>query len=462
MQFDSVGFFLAAGPVILISYLFPQRIRNWFLVLLSLLFCAAFSWSSLFVLVGLILVTYGFSILLEKNPSKPLFVLACILCAGLLVLFRFYDPSSGILFSKQIPFSFAVPVGVSFYTLNAISYLSDLYTGKLDRKLPFVTLALFLSFFPTVTSGPLMRAGEFAQEADREKPFAYEPIRDGFLLLLIGYVMKLVIAGRCALMVNHVYMDESLRGFPVVLAVLLYSLEIYTDFAGYSLIAKGLAKALGFAVPDNFHQPYFSASIREFWRRWHMSLSGWLKDYVYIPLGGSHGSRWFKFRNLILTFLVSGFWHGRGMTFLFWGLLHALFQIGEDLSASFVTWKNPDGFGHRAVTFLLVTFAWIFFASTGMSQALSILARCFSLENYGSIFTPAVCEWGLDARNWCFLGAGLMVLLPVDLMEYHDISVLAWFGKRNRFEKLILVWICVLLAVFSLNLSGSEFIYMQF
>ena len=449
MQFDSLYFAAAAMPAVLISYLFPGKFRNWFFLVLSLLFVLTFSYSALIVLGALILLTYGFSILLETRKSKAILSAACALIGGLLVFFRFYDSGAGTIFDHALPVSIIVPVGVSFYTLNAISYLADLYTGKLKQRLPFVTIALFLSFFPTVTSGPLLRAGEFAKEAEKEKPLRYETIRDGFVCMLVGYVMKLAVAGRCALLVNHVYGDSSLRGFPVVLAVIAYSLEIYADFAGYSLIAKGLASAIGFVIPDNFQQPYFSASIREFWRRWHMSLSSWLRDYIYIPLGGSHGTRLFKFRNLILTFLV-------------WGLLHALFQIGEDVLSSVTGKKSFDSLTSRVITFALVSIAWVFFTSPGVRDALAILGRCISLENYGSLFTSTIAGWGLDARNWCFLIAGLLVVGVIDFNEYQSHSMLEWFRKKHWWEQLILVWGLLLLILFSLNLSGGEFIYMQF
>ena len=462
MQFDSFYFFLTAPAVVLVSYLVPGKFRNWFFLLLSLLFCYTFTKTAVLVLAGFIALTYGFSLILEKKKSRPVLILAWILIGAVLVIYRLADPLTNTLFHLPLPVSFAGAIGLSFYTLNALSYLSDLCGGKIEHRLSFVETALFLSFFPTVTSGPLLRAGEFAEEMRKEKPLSYEAVRDGFLILLVGYVMKLVIAGRCALLVSSVYGNETLRGFPVVLAVIFYSLEIYTDFAGYSLIAKGLARAFGFEIPDNFRQPYFSSSIKEFWRRWHISLSSWLRDYVYIPCGGSHGSRLFKYRNLIITFLVSGFWHGRGLTFLVWGLLHALFQIVEDVITSKKKTKPSWSFGAAVLTFVLVSIAWVFFQSDSVSGALSVLLRCLSIEHYGDIFTPMISSWGLDARNWCFLVIGLLIITAIDAKEYASSSVKEWFLSLSRPLQLILVWGLVLLVLFSLNLSGTEFIYMQF
>ena len=461
MQFDSLQFFLAAPAVILFSYLVPMKIRNWFFTALSLLFCLTFAKTAVFVLLALIAVTFVFSLLLEKNKSKAVLISAWVLIGALLIVYRLLDPAANTLFGVQLPVSLAKAVGLSFYTLNALSYLTDLCQGKIEHRMSFAETALFLSFFPTVTSGPLLRADAFSKEMRKEKPLSYETVRDGFLLVLVGYVMKLVIAGRCALLVNTVYADETLRGFPVVLAVVLYSIEIYADFAGYSLIAKGLAKAIGFDIPDNFRQPYFSSSIREFWKRWHISLSSWLKDYIYIPCGGSHGTKLFKYRNLIITFLVSGFWHGRGLTFIVWGLMHALFQIGEDVISS-VRKKEPSSLGGRLLTFVLVSIAWVFFQSPGVTDALSIVARCVSAEHYGDLFTQTICTWGLDARGWCFLLTGLAVLFWIDAREYANGSVKEWFLAQERPVQLLLVWFLVLLVMFSLNLSGSEFIYMQF
>ena len=316
-----------------------------------------------------------------------------------------------------------------------------------------------------MTSGPILRAGEFAHELRKPaERLSYDRIRNGFLLVLWGYFMKLVIAERCALVTGTVYGDETLYGLPVLLAIFLYSIQIYADFAGYSLIARGIAYGMGIAVPENFRQPYLSASVKEFWRRWHMSLSAWLKDYVYIPLGGSHNGTAKTYRNLMITFLVSGFWHGTGFTFLVWGALHGIAQIVEGLvfKDSQAEARFSSRLFHTVLTFVFVSCAWVFFRSWGVREAIGIFARALHPGNAGILFTDRLYTLGMDARNLRIFVPAFLMMAGVDLLQYRHGDFMDRFLKQSIVLRILAVWVILILVVFSLNLSGTEFIYMQF
>ena len=466
MQFNSLLFVIFAPAAVLLCYAVPAKLRTWYILAASLVFYSTFGIPSLLVLSGIILITFLAARLIHRNRSGAVFTASVVLLAGMLSSIRFMDRAAGTWFGLPVSFSLFVPVGLSFFTLNAIGYLCDLYKGKTDSPLSFPETALFLSFFPVVTSGPILRADAFAQELRREPvPLSYARIRKAFLWILWGYFLKLAVAERCALLSSTVYGDPNLHGLPVILAVIAYSLQIYADFAGYSLIAKGLAHGLGITVPDNFHQPYFADSVKEFWRRWHMSLSTWLKDYVYIPLGGSRRGKWKTYRNLMITFLVSGFWHGTGKTFLVWGALHGLFQIAEGLV--FPNRKTGQGrfssrLFHTLLTFGLVSAAWVFFRSAGVREALDILIRACRPGSFGILFSDRFYELGLDARNMRILAAALILLFCADYRQYRHGNLMDRFLEQSIVLRILTVWIILMFVILSVNLSGAEFIYMQF
>ena len=466
MQFNSLLFLGFAPVVILLYYLVPRRAKSGYLLLASLLFYASFGLPSLFVLLGIITVTAVSAWMLSKQRSKPVFLVSVILLAGLLASIRFMNRAENTWFGLPVSFSLFVPVGLSFFTLNAIGYLSDLYTGKLEDVLSPVETALFLCFFPTVTSGPILRAGTFRDELRKEPvPFRYETIRKAAVWILWGYFLKLAVAERCALLSSTVYGDPSVHGLPVWIAIAAYSIQIYADFAGYSLIAKGLAYGMGIRIPDNFHQPYLSGSVKEFWRRWHISLSSWLKDYVYIPLGGSRKGVMRTRINLMITFLISGFWHGTGLVFLVWGFLHGLFQIAEGILMK-KGHTAPQRFSsrlfHTALTFFLVSIAWVFFRSYGVREAAGILVRACRPGNAGILFTDGLYSLGLDARNFRMLAAALLIMTAADVRQYSHGDVTERFFAQSIVLRIMTVWVLLAFVVLSVNLSGAEFIYMQF
>lgn len=268
------------------------------------------------------------------------------------------------------------PLGISFFTFQSISYIADIYTKKIPAERNLLNVALFISFFPVISSGPIQRAGNLIPQFQNVRCFDYINATDGMKLFAWGMFKKICIADRIAVYVNHVYGNASDQyGFALLLATVLYSFQIYYDFSGYSDMAIGVAHYLGFDAGKNFDHPYLSQSIGEFWRRWHISLSSWLRDYVYIPLGGSRVALPRIYLNLMLTFLVSGIWHGSTWNFVIWGLLHGLFQcIGRETKTFWEKLKIP-AFVRIVVTFCLVTFAWIFFRADSLHEAGIIISK---------------------------------------------------------------------------------------
>ena len=464
MQFNSLSFLIFAPIAILASYAVPRKLRSTMILLASILFYLSFGIPAVFVVIALWLLTVISAQIISKTHSKLMLSIAVTLIVCLLISFRFMNAAANTWFGQTVPFSLFVPIGLSFFSLNAIGYLCDLYRKTMNKPMSFITTALFLIFFPTVTSGPILRAKEFSLQIGKDIPLRYSRIQKGFMWILWGFFWKLVIAERCALLVNTIYAEPSYAGFPVVLAIIAYSLQIYADFAGYSLIAKGLSWCLGFEIPDNFKQPYFSESIKEFWRRWHISLSTWLRDYVYIPLGGSRCTKLHKYINLMITFLVSGFWHGKGFTFIIWGALHGVYQILEDLISGLKQKKSDADTRvlHIFLTFVLVSIAWIFFRANGVSDAAHILISAVRPAGWGSLFSDTLYTYGLDARNFWLLIICLFAGALVDWHEYHNESMMEWYLDQHIVLRVMILWVIVFLITISLNISAAEFIYMQF
>lgn len=298
-------------------------------------------------------------------------------------------------------------------------------------------------------------------------------VRDGLLLMLWGYFLKLVIADRCAVLVNTVYGDfAAYHGFQIITANVLFAFQIYCDFMGYSIIATGAARVLGFRLMNNFEQPYLAQSVKQFWRRWHISLSSWLRDYLYIPLGGNRKGRLKKYRNLLITFLVSGLWHGANITFVIWGGLHGIYQICEELAAPYVDrWYkrfqiDTENFSWRCIrivkTFILTDIAWVFFRADTPMAALRILKRSAELTNSGLLLTGGLYELGLDEKNIAILLIALAALLFSSLIKESGRDTLEWLRRQSIVFRFVLYWGAVILITLSLDITGQEFIYFQF
>lgn len=413
----------------------------------SFFFYACYGIPYLPYLIALIFLTYLFAVLISKQKKKTrkkYFLLSLITISGYWLFLKVAN-----LISADV--AFYTPIGISFFTLEAISYISDVYQHRSTVQKNFFKLALYLSFFPTITSGPIKKADAFFKELEENQPVTANTLQNGLLLFLKGLFLKAVISDHLSLYTSYIYANSEVRGVSILLAFLLYSFQLYSDFSGYTDMARGSAMMLGITIPENFEQPYFAASVKDFWHRWHQSLSTWLKDYIYIPLGGSHCSKSRKYANVILTFLFSGFWHGNGLHYIVWGLLHGCAQIIE----SYVPVHHKKS--GQVVTFLFVTFAWIFFGAGSLSNAFSLLSRSVSF----SADLTGLTECGLTALDWgiTVLGLGMLFLMDYAREKRHKEL---WECYPTVIRKYILLWILVLLTVLSLDGSGGEFMYMQF
>ena len=355
--------------------------------------------------------------------------------------------------------NWAIPVGISFFTFQAVGYMLDVYHGRINAEKNFLDYALFLSFFPCIVAGPINKASLVLPQIKSLRPYLdYAKAVDGLKFLLWGMFMKVVVADRVGLYVDTVlpnYMNYT--GITCFVASVLYSIQIYADFAGYSLMAIGVGKTLGFELTKNFRRPYFSISITDFWRRWHISLSTWLKDYVYIPLGGSRCSKLRNYWNIFVTFLVSGIWHGANWTFIVWGCMHGVCQIIEKaLGLQKMTGTNKwVKVGRILLTFLVVNFAWIFFRMPSLSDATNVIGRIFDLSLPMTLYiaplpTPPLILIGCillfikDVRDEFFPGRLLLM--------NNKITVVRWF-----------TYVFLIVSILLMGVFGSDqFIYANF
>ncbi len=426
------------------------------------------------VLFGITIITYWGAILFEKNKYRCKLAVTTFVMLGLLPLlaskyynflndsFSFWLCELGIGF--QLPgLNWAIPVGISFFTFQAVGYLLDVYHQRITAEKNFIDYLLFISFFPQITSGPISTGKEFLPQIKQAHDFSYIQGPDGLKLLLWGMFLKVVIADRVGMLVDTVYGNYSYySGNACLLASFFYTIQIYCDFAGYSLMAIGIAKTLGFNLINNFHQPYFATSITDFWRRWHISLTRWLTTHVYIAMGGSRCSKRRQYWNIMVTFLVSGLWHGANWTFVFWGMLHGAFQIVEKFLG-----LDPKGQHAQSkilksltpirifTTFMLVNIAWIFFRMPSISDAYEVIIKI--LTERGSVDIVTIYNGAAPA---------LIVLIGFTILLFHDLIIEYGIGKFSFGNHAILRWgwyIMLFILVLSIGvLDGGQFIYVSF
>ena len=384
------------------------------------------NWKPIYALIlfGVTGITYLSALLIERKRehSKKIMIIGVV--AGLipLLFFKYFNfineqvyallSMVGLRYELQ-GLNWAVPIGISFFTFQAIGYVWDVYYKKINAETDFLTYALFISFFPSILSGPINKASLVIPQLKNLRPyFDYTKAVEGLRMILWGMFMKVVVADRMGLYVDTVmpnYMNYT--GVTCFAASIFYTIQIYGDFAGYSLMAIGVGKTLGFELTENFRRPYFAVSVTDFWRRWHISLSTWLKDYVYIPLGGSRCSKMRNYWNIFVTFLVSGIWHGANWTFIVWGIWHGLFQIVEKMLGQ---QKCDYGWFGKSikilVTFLLVNFAWIFFRMPTLTDACGVIGRIFDFSLPKTFFSDSM-------TTMFFMVLGIAILLIKEVLD---------------------------------------------
>lgn len=486
MPFNSVEYFIFLPITLTLFYLLPQKYRWPLLLCLSYFFYMYWKIEYLALILFCTLSQYLFAILIYKTPesTKKKLYLTFSVCINLAVLFTFkyynffissINDMGNILFSTSLTYPYLniiLPVGISFYTFQSLGYTIDVYMGTKTPEKHLGIFALFVSFFPQLVAGPIERSKNLLPQLKREHPLNTNNLSLGFSLILWGLFKKAVIADRLAEYVNNVYNNvEQYQGIPLILATYFFAFQIYCDFSGYTDIARGSAKLFGIDLMENFKFPYSARSIREFWNKWHISLSSWFKDYLYIPLGGNRGGKGSYLRNIVIVFLVSGLWHGANWTFLVWGGLHGFFLIFEVFTKSwrekYILIKNTKlkNIKDQMVTFHLVLFAWIFFRANSLSDVWYILKNIFRGIEFNLMYLARSLSPFTNTSKALslFLIAILLIfiLITVQSMQKHGkYKHLFWIKEQG-----LKTWLILLLGniILFLGIFGkSSFIYFQF
>ena len=491
MLFNSLSFLLFFPLVCFAYFLIPARVR--YLWLLGASYYFYMCWNARYALLMALstLITYASGLLIGRCRGNARL---CKLWVGLsfgsnLAILFFFKYANFVLEGLQkaaalahvqlnLPaFDILLPVGISFYTFQALSYTMDVYRGEIAPERDLLKYALFVSFFPQLVAGPIERSKNLLEQVAVPHRFDYDRAAAGLQMMLWGYMEKLILADRAAIFVDAVYGDwQNQSGAMLLLATVLFAFQIYCDFGGYSHIAIGAAQVLGVRLMDNFRQPYFAASVQDFWRRWHISLSTWFRDYLYIPLGGSRKGALRRDVNLLITFVVSGLWHGADWHFVAWGGLNGLFQViggrtralrqkaarALRINTEAASWK----LGQRLITFCLIGLTWVFFRADGMSAAFAILRKFVTDFRFGALLGGGVCQYGLDMANLQLLVVAIGVLLAVDWVHERGLCIRETLTRQNTLARWVVCWaalLCVLVfGIWGGEYDASAFIYFQF
>lgn len=480
MLFNSFAFAVFLPIVFILYWVLPHKMR-WILMLAaSYYFYMSWNAKYVFLILFTTIISYAAAILLEKTErlrnKKWILVGTTVACLGVLFFFKYFNfVSESVtavfrLFAIQmnpVLLNLLLPVGISFYTFQTLSYVIDVYKGDVKAEHHFGYYAAFISFFPQLVAGPIERTNNLLPQIKAEHKFDYDQATYGLKLMAWGYFKKIVIADTLSQFVSKVYdAPQGFSGFALVLATVFFTLQIYCDFSGYSDIAIGTAKLLGINLMTNFKSPYFSQSIKEFWSRWHISLSTWFRDYVYIPLGGSRVGKIRHAVNLLITFLVSGLWHGANWTFVIWGGIHGLGQVIENAIVPKNKLKEKSKGGAWIIRVLFVfafaSFAWIFFVSNSLGDAGYVIKHAFD-----GITTPVAYL----KNGFVDIGLGkmrfLVVLFEVFLLGIYDYISLKYDCINEISKKPVLVRYFVYLSILFIILYfkasvQAEFVYFQF
>ena len=504
MQFNSSEFMLFFPIVVFLYFIMPKKLRTGWLLLCSYYFYMSWNAEYAILIGGSTIITYVSGRLMSGNLcqkfggggerrsafKKAVMVSCIIINLSVLAVFKygnfFIESINSVLsichqsgISRRM--DLLLPVGISFYTFQALGYVLDIYRGDVKAEKNFIRYALFVSFFPQLVAGPIERSKNLLnqiRDIENFKLWNARRVSSGAVLMVWGLFMKMVIADRVSLLVNHVFGNYRMYGStPLVLAVVGFALQIYCDFGSYSLIAIGTARIMGFELMENFNAPYFARSIKEFWSRWHISLSTWFRDYLYIPLGGNRRGNFRKAVNILIVFIVSGLWHGAEWSFVFWGGIHGLYQVAGimwkpvkdklqekvKIKTDCLSWKLLQ----TAVTFGLTTFAWIFFRADTLADAFLFIRRIFTRPTPWLLFNGGIYQLGLDRVEMNILLFSVAVLFMVDLVRYRKKQTLdAFLFEQNVwFEWLVMIGLIVMIFVFGKYGSAfdaQQFIYFQF
>ena len=494
MLFNSIQFLCFFPIVALLYYVIPHRFRHLFLLAASYYFYMCWNPRYALLMATSTIITYASGILLgrcrenggDQRRARLYVFISFALNLSILFFFKyfnFFTESVASLLSRvgvqmrPVRFDIVLPVGISFYTFQALSYTMDVYRGELPPERNLFKYALFVSFFPQLVAGPIERSKNLIHQIHEKHTFDGARVKSGLLLMLFGYFQKLVLADRLAVLVDTVYNNwQAYQGYEIAIATVCFAFQIYCDFASYSNIAIGAARVMGFSLMDNFDTPYFSESVSEFWRRWHISLSTWFRDYLYIPLGGNRKGKLRTYINIMIVFLVSGLWHGASWHFVVWGGMNGLFQVigsmtmplRDRLASAFHIDRKV--FSHRLlkkiVTFALICLTWLFFRAESMSAALGTLQRMLRFNNPWIFVDGTLFELGLDQQEFTLLLVSLGILFFFSVCRYRKIDVI----QRLEAQGLWFRWLVYFAGIFFILIFGkygptvdaSAFLYFQF
>lgn len=475
MVFNSLHFLVFFPLVTLVYFALPKRVQWVWLLVSSYYFYMCWNAQYALLIALSTVVTYACARIVEREKKRGMrrAVLAAGLAInlGILGFFKYYNffadtlsRAVGVLgVSLHMPvFDVLLPVGISFYTFQALGYMIDVYRGDIPAERNLFRYALFVSFFPQLVAGPIERSGNLMRQVNEPHAFDYQRVMDGLMIMLLGFFEKLIVADRASIYVNAVYAQwHQAAGWQLMLATVVFAFQIYGDFGGYSHIAIGAAKIMGFDLMKNFRQPYFACSVREFWHRWHISLSTWFRDYVYIPLGGSRVSPLRKAVNLMVTFTVSGLWHGASLNYVVWGAMNGALQIAEGALPG--SRKKPAGiarFVRMLATFAAIDLTWLFFRATSLMAGVKILRRM------GTAFAVPAYATGFSWAQGLVLALGIAALLLVDALHERGVNLTKKLGRLPMPIRGLLA-LAGVLAIIVFGVWGSQydaqaFIYFQF
>jgi D-alanyl-lipoteichoic acid acyltransferase DltB (MBOAT superfamily) len=476
MLFNSFDFLIFYPLVTVIYFLLGQRFRWLWLLAASCYFYMFFRPIYILILAGTIVIDYfvGINLIkLEGRKRKLLLILSIIANVGILSVFKYYNFFAGNtnyllcaagFHSRLYYLDILLPIGLSFHTFQAMSYTIEVYRGKQQPEKLFGIYALYVMFYPQLVAGPIERPQHMLHQFHEKKIFNEANLSAGLKLMLWGLFKKIVIADRLSIYVSSTYGNYiNQTGSTLLVATFFFAVQIYCDFSGYTDIARGSAKTMGYDLMLNFRRPYFAANITDFWRRWHISLSSWFRDYVYYPLGGNKTSSAKWFRNVMLVFLLSGFWHGANWTFIIWGFLHGLFTVIHKL---FTQWKEGKNIFLKKmfrvfeckpfaiiINFLLVTFCWIFFRAESLNEAFGIIKKIFT-----NIDHPVFIKTGI----WMFLAlTGIAIVFAADAAEEYNLNIQLLHHKNFAVRMSTVVVMVLSILLFGI-LRNISFIYFQF
>lgn len=503
MLFNSLSYLLFFPAVVLVYYLIPfQKARNLLLLVASYYFYMCWDPRFILLMLGCTVVTYLDALFIDisrkeekagvskdkrrTGQAKLYTTITIIFTLSVVAWFKYANFLTESLVSAlsvvgvqlQIPkLNIALPVGISFFTFQSLSYVIDVYRGAAKAERNFFRYALFVSFFPQLVAGPIERSGNLLAQFSEKHHFDSRESAKGFMLMIWGYFMKIVVADRVAIIVDQVYnYHGSYQGVVPILATVLFAIQIYCDFNGYTTIAIGSAQVMGFRLMQNFKEPYLATSVADFWRRWHISLTSWFRDYIYFPLGGSRCARWKRYRNIMVVFLVSGLWHGAAWTYVIWGGLNGALQIVGDLlkpareKMMKLFHVNTKSLGHQLVrifiTFVLVDIAWVFFRADSLSSAVDIIKSSFTVWNPWQLVDGTLYTLGLERTDFWLMILSILVLLYVDILHNRGVSIreslLKWpLPVRWGLIYAALFWILIF-GVYGPAYDTASFIYFQF